>query len=206
MSNSAIRRLYEQLGFDLNEALLYCDHDETLLMDLIGVFVEILPSQYDKLRQAFEEHALEDAEQITHTLKSSAATIGAQTLSNLCQDCNHLLKANTLPSAELQQKLLTTLLAHKDALLHSALPIERTKLPISNQDKNSLLDEILEKSSTFQWINPESVDSLLQLMRQKQYIDQANALEIAFKHFDYERVSYIITEIRQSTKDNTNNA
>jgi CheY-like chemotaxis protein len=67
--------------------------------ELIGLFLEDTPNLLADLREAVAQGDAEGLEQAAHTLKSSSATLGAMTLSALCQELEVMGRAGTLEGA-----------------------------------------------------------------------------------------------------------
>ncbi len=70
-----LNQLYNVIGKDRPQ----------MLVDLINTFLEDVPTRFSQIEQALQEKNLEGVHAMTHTLKSSSASLGALTFSRLCE-------------------------------------------------------------------------------------------------------------------------
>jgi CheY-like chemotaxis protein len=67
--------------------------------ELIDAFLEDAPTDMEGLRRAVERGDAEETRRLAHTLKSSGATVGARTLSELCRQLEALARQGALNEA-----------------------------------------------------------------------------------------------------------
>ncbi|WP_255350244.1 ATP-binding protein [Methanosarcina sp. 1.H.A.2.2] len=67
----------EDLVFDLKEMLERTEGDETLLMEMVIIFLETSPELLDSINKAIRKGEAEELSQSAHILKSAAGSIGA---------------------------------------------------------------------------------------------------------------------------------
>jgi histidine phosphotransfer protein HptB len=84
--DAALARLEETVG------------DRAFVAELIGDFLAELPAQLAELRDAFSAGDAERLRRSAHTLKSNAATFGAEALTSACRELEHA--AGAAPSAD----------------------------------------------------------------------------------------------------------
>jgi PAS domain S-box-containing protein len=84
---SALQRLVEMLG------------DESALGELIDTFLAEAPNLVSTVRRAVADGDADDLRRAAHTLKSNAATFGADTLAELCRKLEDMAEARTLAGA-----------------------------------------------------------------------------------------------------------
>jgi PAS domain S-box-containing protein len=85
---SALKRLVETLG------------DEAALGELIGTFLDEAPKLLSTLRIAVRENDADDLRRAAHTLRSNAATFGADTLAELCRRLEGMAEAGAFAGAD----------------------------------------------------------------------------------------------------------
>ncbi len=61
------------------------DGDESLVAQLIDIYLEITPKEIDQLKKAVASKESEKARKLAHGLKSSSANLGAENLTNVLQ-------------------------------------------------------------------------------------------------------------------------
>jgi len=72
------------------------DEWESFVQSLVDTFIETTPQQLDELKRALDERDWETLKRIAHTLKSSAATLGAEQLVNICVEIEAFVKKDDL--------------------------------------------------------------------------------------------------------------
>jgi len=65
---------------DLAVALRWLGGDQALLRELVGIFVDDGPRRLEALREAMKAADVQQLEQVAHSLKGSAANLGAARL------------------------------------------------------------------------------------------------------------------------------
>ena len=65
---------------DLAVALRWLGGDQALLRELVGIFVDDGPKRLEALREAMKAADVQQLEQVAHSLKGSAAILGAARL------------------------------------------------------------------------------------------------------------------------------
>ncbi len=70
-----LNQLYNVIGKDRPQ----------MLVDLINTFLEDVPTRFSQIEQLLQENDLKGVRAMTHTLKSSSASLGALTFSRLCE-------------------------------------------------------------------------------------------------------------------------
>jgi HPt (histidine-containing phosphotransfer) domain-containing protein len=76
-------------SLDQAAALRRLDGDTDIYLMLVGVFLEDAPVQMQKLGEAIRTGDAWSAVSVAHTLKSSARTVGAMILGDLCDELEH---------------------------------------------------------------------------------------------------------------------
>jgi HPt (histidine-containing phosphotransfer) domain-containing protein len=90
--------------WDRSKALERVDGDETLLRELVQIFLKESPKQLASLEQAIETANLEEIERIAHTLKGELGYLGLPDAAQKAKDLEHLGHDRTLqPAADLFQ-------------------------------------------------------------------------------------------------------
>lgn len=72
------------------------DEWEPFITGLIDTFLESMPQQLDELKGALAGQDLDTLRRIAHTLKSSAATLGAEQLVSICVEIETFVKKDDL--------------------------------------------------------------------------------------------------------------
>jgi HPt (histidine-containing phosphotransfer) domain-containing protein len=85
--DAALARLEETVG------------DRAFVAELIGDFLAELPAQLVELRDAFSVGDAERLRRSAHTLKSNAATFGADALESVCRELEHAAGADASADA-----------------------------------------------------------------------------------------------------------
>jgi len=85
--------------------------DDSLIRELMGVFMQDLPERMQELRQAFEAGEVATAERLSHMIKGSSATIGSPALMAVARRMEDLTVAGQLTEAtallsEMEQRFL----------------------------------------------------------------------------------------------------
>lgn len=76
------------------------DEWSTFITGLIDTFEESVPKQVEQMKDALATEDLETLKRMAHTLKSSATTIGAESMRSLCVEVESLLKSGDLEGSE----------------------------------------------------------------------------------------------------------
>ena len=88
-SDPALTRLKQMVG----------DDNPALLLELLGAYLEDLPSYLAQMADALASGEAETVGSVAHTLKSSSALMGAQSFSNLCRDLEAFCDQGATPDA-----------------------------------------------------------------------------------------------------------
>jgi HPt (histidine-containing phosphotransfer) domain-containing protein len=88
VDEAALERLVETLG------------DEAALGELIDTFLDEAPDLLSRMQGAVAEKNAEDLRRAAHTLKSNAATFGADALAEVCRRLEGMAEAEDLAGAE----------------------------------------------------------------------------------------------------------
>lgn len=72
----------------------------TLLSQMVRLFLENSPTRIDQIRTGVQEGAVRDAERGAHSLKSSAANVGATALSRLAGEMEDLASRGDLAGVD----------------------------------------------------------------------------------------------------------
>ena len=72
------------------------DEWEPFIAGLIDTFLESTPQHLDELKAALTEQNLDTLRRIAHTLKSSAATLGAEQMVSICVEIETFVKKDDL--------------------------------------------------------------------------------------------------------------
>jgi HPt (histidine-containing phosphotransfer) domain-containing protein len=73
--------------------------DETIVIEIIEMFLADAPQQLDRMRQALVAAAAHDLRHVAHTLKSTSASVGAQALAACCRAIEELARDGALDQA-----------------------------------------------------------------------------------------------------------
>ncbi|MEK6985065.1 MAG: Hpt domain-containing protein [Candidatus Thermoplasmatota archaeon] len=74
--------------------------DRATLAAILAQFLEEAPANLATLRQSSAAGEAAEARRAAHSLKSTAAQMGAMRLSELCRDIEHAAAAGTLPTPQ----------------------------------------------------------------------------------------------------------
>lgn len=89
--------------------------DRALVDDLVDTYLDSTPRQIDALRGAIEAHDLERVVRTLHSMKGSAATIGALRLAAVCRSLEQSVRSGRVQLErsviEILERELATLLA-----------------------------------------------------------------------------------------------
>ncbi len=75
----------DPVPFNRSSAMVICDDDEELLLDIIEVFLGDAPDQLTRIRQGFAEGDLKTVEKGAHSLKGASSNIAAEPLREAAQ-------------------------------------------------------------------------------------------------------------------------
>jgi HPt (histidine-containing phosphotransfer) domain-containing protein len=115
MSDPAIdERILEKL-YELQD-----DADPDLVADLIRMFFALTPTRISRLRDALQSGDTRQLEREAHDLKSSAANLGATTLSSVASDLEKLGRKGSVDGG-------------REALAKLALEFERAKSELTGR-------------------------------------------------------------------------
>ncbi|MBD1897069.1 response regulator [Coleofasciculus sp. FACHB-129] len=78
---------------------MFGENASSVLVEVIDSFLEDTPQILQVIRNAVDAGDAVALRQATHTLKSTSATLGAMTLSNLCKQLEAIAKDDTLAGA-----------------------------------------------------------------------------------------------------------
>lgn len=74
--------------------------DEELYGEVVAVFLEDMPLQFEQLRNALSAANQKDAARIVHSVKSAAASVGGESLSDCARKMEELARAGDLTSVK----------------------------------------------------------------------------------------------------------
>lgn len=80
----ALQTLRDMLGEDISNSIL---------VEVIDIYLEEAPKQLQALREAVETNDLATLKAMAHTLKPTSATLGAIALSKLCRELEAMVQA-----------------------------------------------------------------------------------------------------------------
>ncbi len=86
-------------AFDKKALLDRLDGDEELLAEIIDVYLQDVPVQIARIRQALEEKNMETIERQSHTLKGASANVNAETLRKVALDIELAAKEGDIDKA-----------------------------------------------------------------------------------------------------------
>jgi HPt (histidine-containing phosphotransfer) domain-containing protein len=92
-----------------------------ILHKIIGVFLESTPNLLGELQHAIETGSGEDVYRLSHTLKSSSATVGAMQISAICREIETLARAGDLSEVAGQFQMLQTVYPQTELALAKIL-------------------------------------------------------------------------------------
>ncbi len=72
--------LFGALGFNVDDALQYCDNDKEFYVTLLVQYIEEQPPKLEKIKEAYAAGNWEDYCTLIHSVKSSSKMIGAVNL------------------------------------------------------------------------------------------------------------------------------
>jgi HPt (histidine-containing phosphotransfer) domain-containing protein len=78
---------------------LSSDQGEQLLQRVVHAFIDDTPSHLHSLRHAIDAVDTSGMRKAAHSLKSSSANVGADTLASLCKELEHLARTDTTEGA-----------------------------------------------------------------------------------------------------------
>jgi len=81
--NKASSQKAENTIFDKQILLNRLCNDEKLLVELVSIFIKTIPHKINEIKTACGPEAIEDIKRIVHSIKGSAATIGALTMHDI---------------------------------------------------------------------------------------------------------------------------
>jgi two-component system sensor histidine kinase/response regulator len=106
--------------FDLSRALEVVDGDTELFKEIAGIFLENLPHDLGKIRDAITNNVAYELERAAHTLKGSVANLGARLSLEAAYRLEKLGKENRMEYAEEALKQLEKQVSElKTALNHT---------------------------------------------------------------------------------------
>jgi CheY-like chemotaxis protein len=76
------------------------DGSPTIVVEIIDMFLDDLPLQLESLRQSAAQGAAPVMQRVAHTIKASAATIGAHALAELCEELESVARLGDVPGAD----------------------------------------------------------------------------------------------------------
>jgi signal transduction histidine kinase/DNA-binding response OmpR family regulator/HPt (histidine-containing phosphotransfer) domain-containing protein len=80
--------------------MLSRERGDALVQKVIAAYVDDTPQQLSTLRRAIDGFDTDNLRRVAHTLKSSSANVGAETLAALCKTMEHLGRADTTEGAD----------------------------------------------------------------------------------------------------------
>ncbi len=144
---------------DLNvkKGLLYCGSVENY-KNVLNVHATNGPDNIDKIRRLFEEKNITDYTIYIHALKSSMASIGAETLSEMAKDMEQAGKDGNLPYIEAHhemlmaeyERIIAMLLAQNSMQMEiSDMYMEADSVPITDEKFEEYIAAFEEAAYTF---------------------------------------------------------
>lgn len=128
-------------GFNLVTGLHHALHDTPFYVSLLKTFYEELNSKYNDLHELFKNHDSEKASSLFHTLKSSAAILGAKEIEKHAKEIDEAYKAKQSISDQSIKALLKAISSAKQSL--AFCNSETQNKPIATNFSDSLRGRIL---------------------------------------------------------------
>ncbi|MDB1124006.1 ATP-binding protein [Vibrio algarum] len=185
--------------FSLHSANIFTNGDTALLNKLITKFIKNAPTQLESIQQSCLKGALSEGELTAHTLKSMAASIGAQQLSATMQIIETLC-ASSVNTPKLPEAILTAtdqlaqLLPHLDENLISN--VETTAVPPqsdTNTISNAELLAIKEKVQTYDGAAITMLDQAIE--KNNAHSEKTEKVKNALERYDFEQALSVIDEM-----------
>jgi len=144
--------------WDKKDALSRCANSLSILHKITSVFLDDTPKQFQKLQKALEEKNLEDIQLYSHSIKGSAANLGATQLQELVRIIEIDAKEKVLPSLEkvleLEKCLKLTLETIKDGTIQE----NTSKSELSKKNIHSLLKKLKDSVENGEFIDSDDLE------------------------------------------------
>ncbi len=85
-------------AFNIEKVLELVDHNKFVAAEILQMFIDLTPQDFETMQKYFSENNIEQAGKIAHKMKSSLATLGFTTLSELAKNIE--LTAKSTPQSE----------------------------------------------------------------------------------------------------------
>lgn len=80
----------DKVVFDKKQLLTMSGDDEELAAQVAGIFLNDMPKQLARLRQAMDAKDIKSAERTAHSIKGASATVGGEALREAALRCERL--------------------------------------------------------------------------------------------------------------------
>lgn len=77
---------------NLSYLRLMADDDEDMILTMLGMLIEELPSEFEKIKQFYQEKNWDELKKVTHKMKSTLAFVGNDDLTTANMEIESILK------------------------------------------------------------------------------------------------------------------
>lgn len=175
---------------DSEKAIKMLDGNSDLYLQLIKRFKESFKNSTKELHQLIDED-LETATRLAHTIKGTAATIATTSLHQIAaqieQDLNNGLLADSKSHLDALQTALEGVFSDIDILLAESHDIASNTSPLSDNQKNEIIQTLREHLESFD-AKAESTFALLRdSVKNEDEILAMDSLSKAINQYDFEK-------------------
>lgn len=187
-------------GIDAGSALPRVNNNLELFKKILLIFLNNNQNSYQELSDAIQERRLEDSVLISHSLKGSAATIGANALSKIAAIIEQHLRNQNLNHALAQMEVLrnelNTVVSGLQTL-KTSIEVKVTKQVFNRDDVLTTIDSI--RTHLFEDLsNTEGlIDKMLAIEFPDIHQPRLAALKTEYEQFNLIQVEEILNQLYQ---------
>ncbi len=188
-------------GIDANSALPRMNYNLDLFKKILLIFLSNNHNSYQELKKSIQENRMEDSILISHSLKGSAATIGANNLSKIAAIIEQQLRTGNLDQALEHMEALHTEL---DQVISGIKTLEATLATDALPTQVFHRDEVLKTIDSIRTHLFEDLSNTEDLINKMTSIDfpadcrpVLNAIKTEYQHFNLIQVEVLLNQLYQ---------
>ena len=189
-------------GLDIRKTLRNLNIDQTSFKRILKGFYHNNRETLNRMKEAFDSQDLQNLQQMAHSLKGSAANIGAESLRMAAKAIEKACEGQALhpPDAEMIENLESSINEVLESLssLVTSEKDETGKGVIPDMDKTKARNAFKKLTEALQLADPESINQAMEKVRK--YINESrfHQVEDHVSNYDYKEALRLLKEIEAS--------
>ncbi len=181
-------------GFDLERGLKGAQSDRGFYLRLLHRFREQLQGEFATMVQQLEQGEGEEVRRMAHTLKGTAATVGAMRLAEIAAAIDRNFKEGAVIDEAMQQELSLALEQARKQLA-GLTPLPASGAAVGPEEGLEAVRELLGALQTFELVDEELLNTVLRFVQGRLGQERAAELKGLVESFEQEEAASFLWEL-----------